>query len=1118
MVALSYQFLDNKNFPSALRASIYYQILSAARTLLPMPTPVNAARQCLTQEAAAALDESVTVARRRGHAQTTSMHMVSSLLSLPNSSLREACMRTRNNAYSTRVQFKALELSLSVALDRLPSSQAGKIEQPPVSNSLMAAIKRSQANQRRQPENFSYYQQQQQQYSSCSSVPIVKVELQNLILSILDDPLVSRVFGEAGFRSYDIKAATLRPGNSFHTPHLFGYSSRYKRPNPPLFLCNFGSGDNISEVGGKSFNFPFMGCFSRDENSRRIGEVMVKNKKRNPLLLGVSSGDALKSFLEVVRRKIDGVLPVGLSGLSVICVKDEILRFVNGDLDQGSLKLRLEEVERVVESVVGTGVVLNFGDLKLLCGDVVCIDGLNDLVSKLTGLLQIHGGKLWLIGAAATHEIYFKFLNKFPSVEDDWDLEILPITSLTFSMGGSYPRSSLMESFVPLGGFFSMPSDAKNTLSSSCHYVVRCHLCNEKCEQEVKALSDGGSCDSVLKQSQSSLPPWLQIAEYNTQNGVADLKAKDDRLSLNAKISGIQKKWDSICQHHHYSQSFAKGYTSQCSYPFPRVTGFQVMEEGKENASKDSSKHSDESSPEQGSKNVISSLSTDLWQSSSLKESNTLNVLSKTNNLNVLSKPVENHSKFDREMGGLKLSASSASIINGQKSPTSATSVTTDLGLGTVSACTDKEFEKHADQTHMDTLQRYKVNDPKVLFKFLVERVGQQEEAIYAVVEAITRRPTKMTGLHGASRGDTWFNFRGPDRLGKRKLGLALAEMLYGSTDSFIFTDLSFQDEKTHPDALWNLQVINKYDVSMRGTVVDYLVEKLSKRPSVVFLENVDKADLVVQNSLFHAVKTGRFIDLSGREVNISNSVFLVTTRFKKGSNCFFSGNEIAEYSEEEISLVKGRTIQIWIGFDLNDDPTSEKSTLSDPISVNKRKLTASSSSRGRNTDRIGILDMSKRAHKVVNRYLDLNLPADASETVSKEETESESSSENSKSWLEDFEGQIDRVVVFEPFDFEKLAEKLIKDMKESSNKIFGVECSLEIESSVMQQLLAAAYLFDIQKVEDWIQRVLKQGFAEAIGKYSIDVHSVVKLRTCDGGFSEDKLPGSLLPAGIILS
>ncbi|KAL0452727.1 UNVERIFIED_CONTAM: protein SMAX1-LIKE 8 [Sesamum latifolium] len=275
-----------------------------------MPTPVTAARQCLTNDAAVALEEAVAVARRRGHSQTTSLHMVSSLLSLPNSSLREACKRTRNNAYSTRVQFKVLELTLSVSLDRLPCSQATRVEEPPVSNSLMAAIKRSQANQRRQPESFGFYQQQQQ-YSSGSSAPIVKIELQSLMLSILDDPLVSRVFGEAGFRNCDIKMAIFRPGNSLHARHLFAYYSGYKRPNSPLFLCNLSGSDKNTELGSRGYSFPFMRCFLGDESSRRIGEIMERNKKRNPLLFGVSAGEALRTFLEILERKIDGILPVG---------------------------------------------------------------------------------------------------------------------------------------------------------------------------------------------------------------------------------------------------------------------------------------------------------------------------------------------------------------------------------------------------------------------------------------------------------------------------------------------------------------------------------------------------------------------------------------------------------------------------------------------------------------------------------------------------------------------------------------------------------------------------------------------------------------------------------------
>lgn len=262
----------------------------------------------------------------------------------------------------------------------------------------------------------------------------MKVELQNLVLSILDDPLVSRVFGEAGFRSCDIKMATLMPGKSFHPSRLFGCTSRYKRPSPPLFLCNFS--DGYSGVGGKGFSFPFMGCFSGDdENSRRIGEIMLRDKKRSPLLLGVSAGGALSSFLKLLQRKSNFVLPDGLSGLSVVCVKDEILMYLSGDSDETPLKSRFEEVEKMLSE--NAKIVVNFGDLQVLAGDGVGIDRLRYLVRNLARLIEVYVGKVWLIGEATTYDVYVKILNKFPTIEQDWDLEILPITSV----GSSYPRS-----------------------------------------------------------------------------------------------------------------------------------------------------------------------------------------------------------------------------------------------------------------------------------------------------------------------------------------------------------------------------------------------------------------------------------------------------------------------------------------------------------------------------------------------------------------------------------------------------------------------------------------------------------------------------------------------------
>lgn len=605
------------------------------------------------------------------------------------------------------------------------------------------------------------------------------------------------------------------------------------------------------------------------------------------------------------------------------------------------------------------------------------------------------------------------------------------------------------------------------------------------------------------------------------------MQGKDDKLLLNAKIMGLQKKWDGICfQQHQLNQTSSKGYTRLFSHPTPRVLGFQVAEDGKERASENGSNYSNESSNDrQGNKNVPSSLSTDLRHSSSLNGLNSVDKLPKGSmNPSLLSKPDEKTlSESNGEQDGLR----SHHFDSLSASPTSITSVTTDLGLGINKSSNSRESEKYVDtftgsiskcssqsspffyrenQIHPD------VKDPKLLYKALVEIVGRQEEAIGAIVEAMTRCQTKTNGV---SQRNTWINLRGPDRFGKRKIGLALAEMLYRSKESLIYVDLSFQDEISHADSLFNSQVTNKYESTMRGTVLDYLVEKLSKRPSLILLENIDMADLVVQNSLFEAVKAGRLTDMCGREVKISNCVFMGSTRLLEGGQSMSDFEESAEYTEEDVLMAKGNPIQILIRFDLNDDPMSQdscqsnvtrKGSSSDVFLMNKRKLEG----RSRTT---------KRAHKPSKSYLDLNLlPVEGSDQVCNTlfpESDSDSSSDHNSrsSWLEEFEAQIDQAVVFKAFDFETLAEKLVKDVTKCLYNIVGSECSIEIEPNVVQQLLAAVCLYGNKKVEDWIRDVASRGFAEAMGSYSIDARSIVKLVSCDVSGSEQ----GLLPDRIMM-
>lgn len=380
-----------------------------------MPTPVSTARQCLTEETARALDDAVSVARRRSHAQTTSLHAVSGLLTMPSSILREVCISraAHNTPYSSRLQFRALELCVGVSLDRLPSSKSPVEEDPPVSNSLMAAIKRSQATQRRHPETYHLHQI----HGNTQTTSVLKVELKYFILSILDDPIVSRVFGEAGFRSTEIKLDVLHP------PVTSQFSSRFTSRSrvPPLFLCNLPESDS----GRVRFGFPFGDL---DENCRRIGEVLGRKDKKNPLLVGVCGDEALKTFTDSINRGKFGFLPLEISGLSVVSIEiSEVL------VDGSRIDVKLDDLGRMK-----SGVVLNLGELKVLTSEAFSCDVVEKFVLKLSNLLKLHREKLWFIGSVSSNETYLKLIEKFPMIDKDWNLHLLPITS---SSQGVYPKS-----------------------------------------------------------------------------------------------------------------------------------------------------------------------------------------------------------------------------------------------------------------------------------------------------------------------------------------------------------------------------------------------------------------------------------------------------------------------------------------------------------------------------------------------------------------------------------------------------------------------------------------------------------------------------------------------------
>ncbi|XP_044482217.1 protein SMAX1-LIKE 6-like [Mangifera indica] len=1054
-----------------------------------MPTPVDLVRQCLTEAAARVLDDAVAVARRRSHAQTTSLHVVSALLAPPSSTLRDACARAMSIPYNSRLQFRALELGVGVALDRLQSSKS--VERPPISNSLTAAIKRGQASQRRNPENYHL----QLIHCNQQSASLLKVELKYFILSILDDPIVNRVFGEAGFQSFEIKRAILQPPVAQLSP---------KFPRTPRFLCNLtdsGLGPDSVRAG---LSLP-LGFADVDESCRRIGEVFVERhekKGRNPLLVGVYANKALRGFIENVTSRKLGVLPKEVYGMDVICIEREIRKFV---LEKGSeeiIALRFKELETAVEQCSGPGVLVNFGELKALVGDNVSSEAVKFVVSKLTSLLEMNSRNLWLIGAVANYEAYSTFSNVFPSIEKDWNLQLLPI----------HFKSSLMGSFVPFGGFFSLPLEPKSPMRSKNQYNTSCYLCNEKFEHEVGALLKGRSITSVADRCSEKLSSSLEMAEFDTRKGVDMVKAKEDGTALHAEVLELRKKWNDICQRLHHTQVLPKLRTPETR---SQVLNSRVfITDMKESGSKDPT------SNENLCGNLNPIMNIDLQKVLPPIPKTLIASTSQAEIINSQSR-VQVNSYKDQQL------ENESQPLSPHSPPSSSPlAVTTDLGLGTIYSSTRREAEtpefidqslSHPKSPKFDAVHEGTYfakccshssssitklgelphdGDDKTLRKKLAEKVGRQDEAIISISQAVSRCRNGRGRHQGSSgRGDIWLSFLGPDRAGKKIIASTLAEIIFGDQENIICMDFSSQDRGSHLEYIFQCKQLDGCDMEFRGHyVVDYIAKELSKKPdSVVFLENVEKADPVTQNALSEAVKIGKLHNSFKRGVSISKVIFVTTTTIMKGNNSEISERKASKFSEEIIFGAKKWQMQM---------------SISCRKSWNKRKLIDIDDSAA---------ELQKTDHKWMRSNLDLNLPIEEAEEKNNSiGYDSDATSESTEAWLEDFFDQVDAKVYFKPLNFDLLAAKLTKDINIRFQRAMGSEVVLEIDDEVMIEILAATWLSNKKMaIEFWIEAVLSRNFVQFQQKYHPKPGSVVKLAVCEGCPFQTESPEICLPIKI---
>jgi len=164
-------------------------------------------------------------------------------------------------------------------------------------------------------------------------------------------------------------------------------------------------------------------------------------KGRNPLLLGARARDAVWSFAEAVERQNSAVLQQ-LCSLRVARIGREVMEFVSGSCGEEGVRSRFEEIGGMVEQRVGKGIVVDVGELEDLVNEKNGggeSEAVRYVIVGLEKLLEVSYGRLWLIGAATNYERYMKFVERFPSIDKVWDLQLLPILSVLHSPLSAQP-------------------------------------------------------------------------------------------------------------------------------------------------------------------------------------------------------------------------------------------------------------------------------------------------------------------------------------------------------------------------------------------------------------------------------------------------------------------------------------------------------------------------------------------------------------------------------------------------------------------------------------------------------------------------------------------------------
>ncbi|KAL8129697.1 hypothetical protein V2J09_018852 [Rumex salicifolius] len=1012
-----------------------------------MKACLSTIQQTLTPEAATVLNQSIAEAGRRNHGQTTPLHVAATLLASPTGFLRQACIRSHPNS-SHPLQCRALELCFSVALERLPTTAAAdnnSSSDPSLSNALMAALKRAQAHQRRGcPE------QQQQPLLA------VKVELIQFIISILDDPSVSRVMREASFSSPAVKAAIeqslISPSSSSPSPHHpsspavskigLGFRPMPSTATPPpisgrgLYL-NPRLQSQQQQQQQQSIINPNLGGQSSGDDVRKVIDILSRTRKKNPVLVGESEPETvLREVLRRIEKKELGDSGP-LSNVEVVSMDKEL-----GFLHSGA-PLRLRELGGLIEMRMkmlvsaGAGLILDLGDLKWLVdqppgfgmphqgvSEVAreAVADMGKLISRFRGDDGGSGARLWVIGTA-TCETYLRCQVYHPKMENEWDLQAVSIAARA-PLHSKFPRlvpngmlSGPLESYSHLKSLSttmqpSMRSEKSVPLNlDSSRKISCCPQCLENYEKEVSILS-AGQPEKPVSEAQTQLPQWLQNAKTQNNDDIGALnlsQSKDHDPALKQKSQELMKKWSDRClllhpsfhQNSSHERINPKPLTLTSLYANPSLLARQSFQPKTNQARTLGTNLS-------LNMNSLTSQPTVRQQSPPLSPVRTDLVLGQTKTPESTTAPAPKNAHVDQVKDLLSCISSESPV---------------------------KVSELHNDKPlDADTFKK--------LLKALIEKVWWQRDAASAVTTTVTRcKLGNGRKRAGGTKGDIWMLFSGPDRTGKKKMVTALSEQVCGAGPVIICLGSTRDKEES--------------DMNFRGkTVLDRIAEAVRRNPfSVIMLQDIDEVDTLVRGSIKRAMERGRFTDSYGREISLGSIVFVLTA----GNRAPLSrgGNQL---DEEKLVSVTSSDWHLKVSVDERKKRRLSWLTEDGERASKQRRETSRSPSLSLSLS----FDLNEMAGMDEDRVDGSHNSSDL--TVEYEDENASNSHE--------FANLVDESIVFKPVEFGLLRKNVERTITARFRAVLGEKVSVGIESEALDKILGGAWLGNIG-LDSWVEEAL---------------------------------------------